>query len=233
MRRAIRTVAILLLLGLGVAGWMVKKVPVVRAKAPATHYPAAPVLTRVIKDTKKITVLISVEDWGTWNRGTGVLLDSTHVLTCAHVVKDEGNMMLVYFYPGYVLAHGHTVYSDTAKDLAIVELDVQVNADHYATFTTAHYDGEPIIAVGNAEGSMQWFVNYGIVSGSNARDLFSDRLIFSGDSGGPWVDYDGNIVAISDWGLKSSGIDGGIASHTVRDFLIAYVKILQIKRGGK
>lgn len=231
MRRLIRTLAILLLLGLGIAGWKrkVMLVPTVRAKAPATHYPASDTFREAIANTKKLTVLISTEGWETWDRGTGVLLDSTHVLTCAHVVKDEGNMMLVYFYPGYVLAHGKAVYSDSSKDLAIVEIDVPVNAEEYATFTTEHYDGEPIVAIGNALGSLQWFVNYGVISGGNGKDLYSENLIVAGDSGGPWIDSKGRIVAISAWGIESAGVDGGVSSRTVYDFLQAYVKTLPVK----
>lgn len=225
MRRLIRIFAILLLLGLG-AGIYIREVPRPRINAPATRYPAPGTFHDAIRATKKITVLISTEGWGSWDRGTGVLLDATHILTCAHVVKDEGNMMLVYFYPGYVLAHGKAVYSDEKKDLAVVEIDVPAHVDRYATFTTAHYDGEPIVAVGNAEGSLQWFVNYGIVSGENSSDLFSDRLIVAGDSGGPWVDEEGRIVALSAWGIEPAGIDGGIASHTIYDFLVAYKKSL-------
>jgi S1-C subfamily serine protease len=229
MRRLIRTLAILLLLGLGVGGY-IHKIPKVRAKAPATHYPASDTFRDAILATKKITVLISTEGWESGGRGTGVLLDPTHVLTCAHVVKDEGNMMLVYFYPGYVLAHGKAVYSDEKKDLAIVKIDVPAYAKEYAMFTTEHYDGEPIVAIGNALGSLQWFVNYGIVSGGNDRDLFSDRLIVHGDSGGPWIDSKGRIVAISAWGIDSAGIDGGISSRTVYDFLQAYIKTLPVKK---
>lgn len=198
--------------------------PKQRVKAPTTHYPATDGFRDAILSTKKITVLLSTESWESWDRGTGVLLDATHVLTCAHVVAEKGNMMLVYFYPGYVLAHGKTIYSDSSKDLAVVEIDVPAYSDHYARFTTMHYDGEPIIAIGNALGSLQWFVNYGIVSGGNDAEIFSDNLIVAGDSGGPWIDEKGHIVAISAWGINPAGIDGGISSRTVYDFLLAYVK---------
>lgn len=229
MRRIIRTLAILLLLGLGIGGY-VHKVPKPRAKTPTTRYPATGTFRDAMLATKKITVLISTEGWGSWDRGTGVLLDATHVLTCAHVVKDDGNMMLVYFYPGYVLAHGKVVYSDSSKDLAIVEIDVSAYSDHYAMLTTEHYDGEPVVAIGNALGSLQWFVSYGIISGGNDKDLFSGNLIVSGDSGGPWIDDKGRIVAISAWSIESAGIDGGVSSRTVYDFLTAYVKTLPVKK---
>jgi S1-C subfamily serine protease len=213
-----------------------RAMPHPRSKAPAVRYPPTPGMRDAILSTKKITVLVEVDSWSGVGRGTGVLIDSTHVLTCAHVVDEQYDQMFIDFYPGYLRAHGKAVYIDKDNDLAVVEMDVPVNADRYAVFTASHYDGEPIIIVGNSLGSVNWFVTYGIVSGENSRDLYTDGQIFPGNSGGPWVDDKGRIVALSAWGLedngKGVGINGGIASHTIYDFLRAYQQD-QIKQGEK
>lgn len=223
------------LCGLLLAAITYTKRPHSRPKAPATRYPATATSPNVIREAKKWTVLISNEGFGDVSRGTGVLLDPTHVLTCAHVVSDNNDKMLVYFYPGYVLAHGKVAYSDATDDLAIVEIDVPAYAGSYAMFTTMHYDGEPTVIIGNALGSLNWFVSYGIISGETKRDLLTDGPVYYGDSGGPWIDPDGKIIAISDWGIESnegadSQIYGGVASHTVYDFLTAYKKTLGKKK---
>lgn len=216
---------------------MYRIVPHPSSKAPAVHYPPAPGMRDVVLRTKKVTVLVEVDSWAGVGRGTGVLLDSTHVLTCAHVVDEKYDQMFIYFYPGYLLAHGKAVFTDKDSDLAVVEIDVPVNADRYARFTTEHYDGEPVVIIGNSLGSMNWFVTYGIVSGENSRDLYTDGQIYPGNSGGPWVDDRGRILALSAWGLDNTdggqaGINGGIATHTIYDFLKAYRQD-QVKAGKK
>ena len=126
------------------------------------------------------------------------------------------------------------VYSDYGKDLAILEIDVPAYAEHYATFTNEHWDGEPIISIGNAQGSMTWFVTYGIISGENSRDLYTDGQIYEGDSGGPWINGEGQIVALTDWRLtnlkEGQQISGGIASHTIYDFLQDYAAVQKWKK---
>lgn len=207
--------------------------PTAPVKAPAVRYPSPGITHQVIEDAKKWTVLISGEGWDGWDRGTGVLLDSTHVLTCRHVAAMDEDNLWVYFYPGYYTARGKMTYSDTTNDLAILEIDVPAWAKQYAQFTTAHYDGEPITAIGNAQGSMQWFVTYGIISSENRRDLYTDGQIYAGDSGGPWINDKGEIVALTDWGEEFQNkreVSGGIASHTIYDFLTAYKKSLGKKK---
>jgi S1-C subfamily serine protease len=182
---------------------------------------------KAIQRAKLFTVLISNEGFGPLTRGTGVLIDSTHVLTCAHVVEGKNDMMLVTFYPGYFAAHAKPVYVNREKDLAIIELDVRVNNAPKPLFQEQYKDGQPVTIIGNILGSMKWFVSYGVISGENERDLYTDGLVLGGDSGGPWINDRGEVVALSDWGLidrkgNEIGINGGISAHTINDFLKAY-----------
>lgn len=211
--------------GLGLEVMTHSPSPKPRAHAPTTHYHGYALNKAAIHKAKLFTVLISAEGWGGTERGTGVLLDSTHILTCAHVANNDGDETNVYFYPGYVLAKAHTVYEDHSKDLAIMEIDVPVHGT-YAKFQENNYDGEPITIIGNILGSMKWFVSFGIISGSNERDLYTDGLIHGGNSGGPWINERGEVVALTDWGLESNGrelgISGGISAKTINKFLKAW-----------
>ncbi len=198
--------------------------PKPRIKAPTTRYHGYELNRKAIKQAKLWTVLISAEGFSGGGRGTGVLIDPTHVLTCAHVALIPNDEMLVYFYPGYVLAKAHTVYTDRSKDLAVLEIDIPVTSPHYATFQESVYDGEPITIIGNILGSMKWFVGYGIVSGGDGQFIYTDGLVKGGDSGGPWINEVGEIVAITDWGLQSVkgqdlGISGGVSAKAVNEFL--------------
>lgn len=197
--------------------------PHASVKAPTTRYHGYTLNQKAIKRAKLFTVLISVEGFGGVSRGTGVLLDSTHVLTCAHVAQHENGELWVYFYPGYILAHAKPVRMDTTHDLAILEIDVPVQSPVWPVFQEKHYDGEPITIIGNILGSMKWFVGYGIISGEGEDGLYTDGLVKGGDSGGPWINEAGEVLALSDWtigtGETATGIGGGIPAKTINKFL--------------
>jgi len=197
-------------------------------RAPVTRYHGYELNRASIARAKRFTVLISWEGFGHIERGTGVLLDPTHVLTCDHVARGDNEEMKVYSFPGDEVYTGRMVFDSQAYDLAIVELDRAVILPNYAIVTEGHYDGEPITIIGNILGSMKWFVSYGIVSGENMRDLYTDGLVLGGDSGGPWINEQGEIVALSDWALGNEGhalgINGGISGRTINRFLESWKK---------
>src|ERR1700730_14119101 len=220
----------LLVVGIAIIGLLVTGIighvttPKAKVKAPTTRYHGYELNREAINKAKLFTVLISAEGFGGIERGSGVLLDSTHILTCAHVALNDNEETLVYFYPGYVLAKAKAVFVDQGKDLAIMEIDVPIQGAKFPVFQEMHYDGEPITIIGNIEGAMHWFVSYGIVSGDTARDLLTDGLVLGGDSGGPWINEHGEILALSDWGLQnnkgvSTGISGGVSAKTINKFL--------------
>jgi S1-C subfamily serine protease len=241
MRRFIHTVAILTLLGLGIGAYVCEKALTPRVKAPTTHYHGYDLNREAISRTKSFTVLISREGFGGVGRGTGVLIDATHILTCAHMTEGPKDDLWIFPYPTGVVAKGKTVFMDRGDDLAILELDRSIPLTHYATFQDAHYDGEPITIVGNILGSMKWFVSFGIVSGEFAGYILTDGLIHGGNSGGPWINEKGEVVALTDWGLESNGVEagisGGVSAKTIHAFLKRWKSpsmgdILQMLIGG-
>jgi S1-C subfamily serine protease len=241
MRRAIRISAILVLLGLGLGGYMKSHQPKLRVKAPVTRYHGYEINRLAINKAKGFTVLISNEGFGGVGRGTGVVIDSTHVLTCAHMVEGADTDMWLYPYPGGLVLKGKPVLVDRNHDLAIIELDKKVELDHYAVFQEMHYDGEPITIIGNTLGGMRWFVSFGIVSGEYESFLLTDGVLYGGNSGGPWINEQGEVVALTDWTLVNKGVEtgvhGGIAAKTIEAFLKSWknpsvLEIFQMMIGG-
>lgn len=227
MRRIIRTLAILSLLGLGVYGYLKVKTPQPKVKVPTTRYNGYELNRRSIKRAKSFTVLISNEGFGGVGRGTGVLIDSKHVLTCAHMIEGRHDDIWIFPYPAQVVVKGTPVAVNSSEDLAILELSTPVVISHYATFQEAHYDGEPITIIGNTLGCMKWFVSFGIISGEFEQYLLTDGMIHGGNSGGPWIDERGEVVGLTDWGLMSPkgaelGISGGVSAQTINQFLKAW-----------
>ena len=242
MRRTIRTVAILLLLILGIGGWRKTHEPKPRIKFPTTRYHGYEVNRQAINKAKAFTVLISNEGFGSVGRGTGILIDSTHVLTCAHMLTGGDDDLWIYPYPVSNVVKGKPVFVGRGVDLAILELSTPVIVAHYATFMDMHYDGEPITIIGNILGSMKWFVSFGIVSGEFEGFILTDGLVHGGNSGGPWINEQGEVVALTDWGLENGkgveeGISGGISAKTIHTFLKAWkapsmAQVLQMILGG-
>lgn len=198
--------------------------PNAHVKAPVVRQHGYRINHAAVGRAKEFTVLISNEGFGGISRGTGILIDEGHVLTCAHVVANGNDETLVYFFPSNFYATAKPVFRSSSMDLAILELSVEVKGAPVPVFQEAHFDGEPITIIGNILGSMKWFVAYGIVSGENDRDLYTDGLVMGGDSGGPWINDRGEVVALSDWGMENGdgvrlGISGGISAKTIHEFL--------------
>jgi S1-C subfamily serine protease len=169
---------------------------------------------------KAQTVLVTNEGFVGGGRGSGILMDSTHVLTCAHMTKDPNDEFFVYTYPLGTVAKGHVMFVNFHNDLMIIKLDAPVPFVKAPIFERDTYDGEPITVIGNALGSMKWYVTVGVVSGHEGRDLLTDASVHHGNSGGPWFNAAGKIVGITDWGLnKETGVSGGITTLTLGETL--------------
>lgn len=239
MRRTIRIIAILGLLVLGLIAYKQDNTPKPAVKAPTTRFHGYELNRLAIHKAKSFTVLISSEGFGGVGRGTGVLIDSTHVLTCAHMVEGPKDDLWIYPFPTGIVVKGKPVAVNRSVDLAVLELNKPVIVPHYAIFQEMHYDGEPITIIGNTLGSMRWFVSFGIVSGEWDGYLLTDGVLYGGNSGGPWVNEQGEVVALTDWTLMKrggalSGIHGGVSSKEIHAFLTEWKSpsILQILLGG-
>jgi S1-C subfamily serine protease len=235
MRRTIRIIAVLFLLGTSVLVWKRSHRPSFTTKMPVTRYHGYKINRAAIGWAKKFTVLISAEGFGGVWRGTGVLIDPAHILTCYHIAAEPNEEFWIYTYPAHTVYKARPIYGSREVDLAIMQLDRPVTGADFPAFAPRHfngepvfqerhYDGEPVTIIGNIEGSMKWFVTFGIVSGENSRDLYTDGLVLGGNSGGPWINERGEIVALTSWGLHDSkdeptGISGGISAKTIHKFL--------------
>lgn len=205
-----------------------EKAPELEATAPRKQYHGFKLNRAAIARAKQFTVLIANEGFGSKSRGTGILIDNTHVLTCSHVSRHQNSEIWVYFYPSNFYSVATRVYDDPANDLAILELtDGAVDLRVKPVFQEKYAIGEPITIIGNILGAMQWFVGYGIVGGTTGHFLLTDGLVLGGDSGGPWINEAGEVVAISDFSYEEEdgrpmGINGGISAKTVNEVLFRW-----------
>jgi S1-C subfamily serine protease len=191
--------------------------------APTTRYHGYELNRVAINKAKNFTVLISNEGFAPKYRGTGILIDATHVLTARHMVSTNGNETWIYIFPGRRIVHVKSVFLSMEDDLAILELDEKVEIPSYPIFQDMHYDGEPVTVIGNVLGGMHWYVSYGIISGDWDGYILLDGTMTHGDSGGPWINEQGEVVALSDWQLSDeepgSVVKGGVSGKKINKFL--------------
>jgi S1-C subfamily serine protease len=176
---------------------------------------------------KHQTVLLSMEGVGEVGRCTGVVISPTHIVTAHHCMEDAAFAnVLVYTYPIATVYHAKPIFGDEQHDLVLVETDKPIKLNTYAKFSPLFPDGSSVTSIGNALGSMTWYVTHGIVGEHFKFFLLSDVLIMPGNSGGPWFNLNGDVVGISDFTISSHeadrGMAGAIDGATVIKFLQDY-----------
>lgn len=179
---------------------------------------SAPVLaTSRVESEKKMTVLVTSEGFLGGGRGSGVLIDSVTVLTCAHMADAVNDEFFVYTYPFGEVIKAKIEDVDMSTDLLTLHLEHPVNVRVRPVFQPIIEDGDQITVVGNSAGAMKWYVTRGVVTGRERDYLMTDAQIHPGNSGGPWFNDNGEIVAISDFGLvRYPDISGGVSALTIQ-----------------
>lgn len=178
-----------------------------------------------IEDEKTMTVIVTNDGFEGSGRGTGIILDEKHVLTCAHMFQHENDTLFVYTYPFGRVIKAHIEGASKGRDVAILVLESSVTVKTTPVFQENVNDGDPITVIGNALGGMKWFVTRGVISGDDHDFLLTDALINPGNSGGPWFNAAGEIVAMTDWrigpesGEHTPGLSGGISAKTINMIL--------------
>jgi len=166
-------------------------------------------IERVYKATKPSVVRITRPDGGL---GTGfVFYSPKHVATALHVV-DLGRGVRVEF-PGGRTTEGEVVAWDEEHDLAILELADAAEAPPIQPRWNVEV-GAPILAIGNPygdlprvsrelEGLLNFSVSQGIVSAKSEAYIQTDAVLSPGNSGGPMLTCDGQVIGVADRLLES------------------------------
>jgi serine protease Do len=147
--------------------------------------------------------------------GTGLIIDSNGlILTNKHVVPEGTAELQVITSDGTKYEKVEIVGRDSLNDLAILKVSDPKN---FKAAQLADSDkvrtGQKVIAIGNALGQFQNTVTSGIISGlgrpieagdesgttaEQLTNLFqTDAAINSGNSGGPLLNYNGEVIGIN------------------------------------
>ena len=158
-------------------------------------------------------------------RGTGFLAGNGFVLTNAHVVGAEGYVTLRRS-DGQTVS-GQVVRSVPAMDLAIVRPE-RIGTGQTTLSLRPIADvrvGQEVLAIGSALGVLQNTVTRGIVSAIRTAGgvtlIQTDAAVNPGNSGGPLVDRQGQVVGITTLkvGGQAQSLSFAVASDHARSLL--------------
>jgi putative serine protease PepD len=167
-------------------------------------------------------------------QGSGFVYDSAgHVVTNQHVV-DGASAVSVRFWNGATYK-ATVVGTDPSTDLAVLKVDAPSSVLHPITLADSSkvQVGQTVVAIGSPFG-LEETVTAGIVSALHREmtapnnftipdSIQTDAAINHGNSGGPLLDLNGNVIGItsqieSDSG-GSDGVGFAIPSNTVKSIV--------------
>jgi serine protease Do len=189
---------------------------------PATPLPDfRPVVAGVMPSVVSVTTEVVVSGFfgsqsTEYVAGSGILIDDKgYIVTNNHVVEDAQSIYVE-------LADGrtfpaNTVGTDSLSDLAVIKIDA-------ANLTSARWGdssslslGEWVLAIGNALGR-GIIVTQGIVSGLDVSVNVAGNTLYGligttaalnpGNSGGPLVNMDGEVIGITSVKIVASEVEG-------------------------
>ena len=174
----------------------------------------------------KHSTVVVLCDSGT---GTGIILDDNGMIVTNHHVIEGASTINVYLYDGRNYS-ATLIGSDAYNDIAVIKINATELSP--ATFTNSDntYTGQKVYAVGTPAGpEFAWSVTAGIVSspsrelkfyndnGQLERSLFliqTDALVNPGNSGGPLVNANCEVMGIVTMRLSEDYVGMGFAIPT-------------------
>ncbi|WP_339104695.1 trypsin-like peptidase domain-containing protein [Haloterrigena salinisoli] len=139
-------------------------------------------------------------------QGSGFLVDDSHLVTNEHVVADADTVDLQYINGDW--SDTEVVGTDFYSDLAVLKVDqVPDEATPLELAAERSVVGQEVLAVGNPYG-FRGSMSKGIVSGVNrtldmqgrafsfSNAIQTDAAVNPGNSGGPLVDMNGEVVGV-------------------------------------
>ncbi|QEC47539.1 PDZ domain-containing protein [Baekduia soli] len=175
--------------------------------------------------------------------GTGFVVDvAGHIVTAEHVV-DGASSITVRFADG-TTRKATVLGTDNATDVAVLKVDAAGLTLHPLKLATSSVAiGESVAAIGDPFGYAR-SISTGIVSGVDrtiqapngftvAHAVQTDAALNPGNSGGPLLDADGEVVGIVDQIATGSGADQSSGVGFAVPVAIVRSELAALERGEK
>lgn len=153
--------------------------------------------------------------------GSGVIIDKDgDIVTNNHVIQGSNSLQVIFSDGRKVNAK--LVGRDSISDLAVLKVNTDVPAVAEFGDSTKLEPGEQVVTIGSALGNFRNTVTHGIVSGldrtlsdSSGPGLSgliqTDAPINHGNSGGPLLNLQGEVIGINTAVVRSTGMGGDVA----------------------
>lgn len=170
---------------------------------------------------KAITSVVGIEaeiysGYITSRTGSGIILtENGYIITNSHVISgcDSINVTLNSgeAYTAFVVG------DDSYSDIAVLKIDAHGLTPAELGDSDQVEVGQPAIAIGNPTGLLQGTTTFGIISGVNRNVMVNntvmnllqtDAAINSGNSGGPLLNKQGQVIGINSAKVSISGYEG-------------------------
>ena len=163
----------------------------------------------VVESSIPATVIIKTNT----GQGAGFIIDENgYIVTNAHVLADSNGYLSSKIQAVTYDQETHDaefIGYDRDLDIALIKISGDYKKLNFGNSNDVQV-GEKIIAIGNPQG-LQFSVTEGIVSaihrtGSNGLNAYiqTDAALNPGNSGGPLIDKEGNVVGINTFKIGSS-----------------------------
>lgn len=144
--------------------------------------------------------------------GSGFVISDDLILTNHHVVG-ESNSVTVKFSNGLQVV-GKVIASNSGRDVAVVKVNAMLPS-HFKVMRNKPIIGSDVYALGSPlDEKLNSTLTRGIISGyreeNNKTLIQSDVNIRPGNSGGPLIDKNGNVIGIAVSGIVINNVSQGI-----------------------
>lgn len=152
--------------------------------------------------------------------GTGFLIEGNLVVTAAHVVGDEGRVVLETGQTSPRSLRGDVVYRDEVTDLAIIRPTTDVGVAELALASDLPSIGDLVYAVGSPIG--QLVASRGMVLDLGPDGIESTTPVDPGSSGGPLLGENGAVLGVV---IEESEFSGHSFSVPAEDVSLAVISL--------
>jgi len=139
-----------------------------------------------------------------YGMGTGFFINKIHVVTNYHVIKNFEKISIYAFNHLFAITDVTIIGYDEEIDLAVLQINEDIDHDFLKFSDTAPIIGGDVYALGHGM-SQVWSLTKGILSydyrpnpgTSFVHYMQTDAVINSGNSGGPLLNEDGEVIGVS------------------------------------